>query len=588
MASDKDRSGTPADLGALPSLLPGRTGLADGNAPSSASFVAHSDSNDFTPFTDHLQHQFNQHDWAFTDAQMGHWSPGIDTLDSQFFATADAAALAFPMPTAPVAAVPGSVPLSLSAGFGAPDVSQEWADITTGFNAPNESITQGSSESPVDAMEGTDATDQRSKIPPKIGTRFSKESLRILRNWLSTHSRRPFPTDEERRLLQNQTGLTKTQILNWLANARRRGKVPEYQSSSPHVRSNAASPIPIPPRAATPAPQAAGTSHFDPLQRWVDSPPEHEPATAAAIARAVASSPPAGKIPLSNAKEGLAAAVSRAHCAGLTLSSKLTVGPATTRPEKASREARGTGHLPPAVWAPRSPAAALPILSKAETRLGPCTRPTGTGVSGARGARLVGGERARRPHCRHRWVHFSAPSVPKPSAPNILGKDMRSRCTSRSSDGFAHPRDHGIYLQMVSPIACSAVRMTPTTPTSKATISPSASSETWMTARSTARIIWGSTCAWYTMPHKPTSRGLSRSGRWICPGSSPSVVSAEYQWIPGRLEPTISPIISSWAAQWLTGRATGASRRLSSLDWRVPLRLVSFGFRAGLATQKRA
>ncbi|KAF4127025.1 Homeobox domain [Geosmithia morbida] len=85
-------------------------------------------------------------------------------------------------------------------------------------------------------------------------------------------------------MLQRQTGLTKTQILNWMANARRRGKMAERsRTDSPRTRSPSPSrPADIPPqRAGTPAP------HMKPLDRWVDSPPENEPAAVAAIARAV-------------------------------------------------------------------------------------------------------------------------------------------------------------------------------------------------------------------------------------------------------------------------------------------------------------
>ncbi|KAJ3538058.1 hypothetical protein NM208_g6067 [Fusarium decemcellulare] len=61
--------------------------------------------------------------------------------------------------------------------------------------------------------------------PPKIGARFSREAVRVLRQWVSAHSDHPFPSDQEKDVLQNRTGLNKTQILNWLANARRRGKI---------------------------------------------------------------------------------------------------------------------------------------------------------------------------------------------------------------------------------------------------------------------------------------------------------------------------------------------------------------------------
>ncbi|KAF6815453.1 C2H2 type zinc finger domain-containing protein [Colletotrichum sojae] len=125
--------------------------------------------------------------------------------------------------------------------------------------------------------------------PAKIGARFSRESVRILKNWLSTHTRHPYPSDEEKEMLQRMTGLNKTQITNWLANARRRNKTQLPRSTSPHVRSSWTGPIDIPQRRGTPAPEAR-ISTMNPLERWVDSPPENEPATVTAIARAVASS----------------------------------------------------------------------------------------------------------------------------------------------------------------------------------------------------------------------------------------------------------------------------------------------------------
>lgn len=142
---------------------------------------------------------------------------------------------------------------------------------------------------------------------PKIGARFSRESVRILKAWLSTHSHRPYPTDEERENLQRQTGLNKTQIANWLANARRRSKQKIHhstRSTSPSVRAWAGA-VEIPQRRR----DSAGDSEFlSPLQRWQNSPPgnirsrvpsymhckyslmaktENEPACVTAIASAV-------------------------------------------------------------------------------------------------------------------------------------------------------------------------------------------------------------------------------------------------------------------------------------------------------------
>ncbi|RFU25940.1 hypothetical protein B7463_g10401, partial [Scytalidium lignicola] len=121
------------------------------------------------------------------------------------------------------------------------------------------------------------------EVGGKVGARFSRDSLRILRNWLSTHHNHPYPTDEEKDILKRQTGLTKTQITNWLANARRRGKVRPPRSTSPSM-SQYSKGIDIP-RRATPALEA-----MNPMERWQHSPPEHEPASVSAIAKAVTSS----------------------------------------------------------------------------------------------------------------------------------------------------------------------------------------------------------------------------------------------------------------------------------------------------------
>ncbi|KAH8889652.1 hypothetical protein GQ53DRAFT_825088 [Thozetella sp. PMI_491] len=126
---------------------------------------------------------------------------------------------------------------------------------------------------------------QRTPSNPKIGARFSRESVRILKNWLSTHNRHPYPNEDEKEMLQKQTGLNKTQITNWLANARRRGKIVAPRSTSPGIRSFSNA-IDIPQRRGTPA----HLEHMNPLQRWQNSPPEHEPASVTAIARAVTAS----------------------------------------------------------------------------------------------------------------------------------------------------------------------------------------------------------------------------------------------------------------------------------------------------------
>ncbi|KPM37918.1 hypothetical protein AK830_g8635 [Neonectria ditissima] len=136
--------------------------------------------------------------------------------------------------------------------------------------------------SPGDTLSGNNATP-----PPKIGARFSRQAVVLLRNWMAAHSAYPFPDEQEKDMLQRQTGLTKTQVQNWLVNARRRGKVQPARSALSRDASYGA--VDIPPRRPTPFPDERAGRAMNPLERWVDSPPESEPANASAIARAMAS-----------------------------------------------------------------------------------------------------------------------------------------------------------------------------------------------------------------------------------------------------------------------------------------------------------
>ncbi|KAJ3543440.1 hypothetical protein NM208_g3579 [Fusarium decemcellulare] len=134
-------------------------------------------------------------------------------------------------------------------------------------------------------VQARDHNESKNNIPPKIGTRFSRESLQILKRWLALHSRHPYPSEEDNALLQRQTGLSKTQISNWFSNARRKRKAQAPKPNFSRTGTAVTEPVNVPRRPDTPALR----SNLDPLRRWVDSPPEDEPASAAAIARAVAS-----------------------------------------------------------------------------------------------------------------------------------------------------------------------------------------------------------------------------------------------------------------------------------------------------------
>ncbi|KAL1918470.1 uncharacterized protein VTP21DRAFT_3130 [Calcarisporiella thermophila] len=69
-------------------------------------------------------------------------------------------------------------------------------------------------------------------LPKRRRGNLPKSTTAILRAWLAQHERHPYPTEEEKSELAQQTRLTLNQISNWFINARRRylvrGKVGGY------------------------------------------------------------------------------------------------------------------------------------------------------------------------------------------------------------------------------------------------------------------------------------------------------------------------------------------------------------------------
>ncbi|OKL56099.1 hypothetical protein UA08_08659 [Talaromyces atroroseus] len=127
----------------------------------------------------------------------------------------------------------------------------------------------------------------------KSGARFSRDAVRVLKNWLSEHHQHPYPTEAEKDALKDHTGLKRSQIANWLANARRRGKVqPSTRSISPIPGSvdigqrNSSSSSPS--SASATSSSTLEYALMTPFERWKQSPPEHEAASTSAIIRAMA------------------------------------------------------------------------------------------------------------------------------------------------------------------------------------------------------------------------------------------------------------------------------------------------------------
>ena len=115
--------------------------------------------------------------------------------------------------------------------------------------------------------------------------RFSRESVKVLKDWLANHANHPYPTKEQQDALKAATGLKRSQISTWLANARRRGKVRPKRGASPGLGMSLSRAVDIPSTLSS-----MSIKDMDPLERWKHSPPEHEPASVSAIANAVATS----------------------------------------------------------------------------------------------------------------------------------------------------------------------------------------------------------------------------------------------------------------------------------------------------------
>jgi hypothetical protein len=144
---------------------------------------------------------------------------------------------------------------------------------------PARFISIGSDSAPSHTLMTSEAP---TPTPPKCGKRLSLNSVRILNKWLLNNTHHPYPSVKEVETIERQSGLSKKQILNWFANARRRKKFTSQDTTDQSSASSDASPRDIPTRRpATPFVKQS------PFERWRNSPPEDEPSSMEAIARAL-------------------------------------------------------------------------------------------------------------------------------------------------------------------------------------------------------------------------------------------------------------------------------------------------------------
>jgi len=96
------------------------------------------------------------------------------------------------------------------------------------------------SNASVGSADGTDDDDMSSKKNSKKRGIFSKVATNILRAWLFQHLTHPYPSEDQKKQLAQDTGLSILQVNNWFINARRRIVQPMIDQS------NRAGPYPTP------------------------------------------------------------------------------------------------------------------------------------------------------------------------------------------------------------------------------------------------------------------------------------------------------------------------------------------------------
>ena len=146
-----------------------------------------------------------------------------------------------------------------------------------------------------DALPQPESDSNRPPSAARDRVNFTQDTIRTLRRWYKNNKNHPYPNNEEKEALCELTGLCKTQVSTWFANARRRDY---HLNKLPRRRGQVAAPSQHSPPDVQP--EKLDTNHgipcrpptpaifegMDPFQRWANSPPEDEPAEVTAIRKA--------------------------------------------------------------------------------------------------------------------------------------------------------------------------------------------------------------------------------------------------------------------------------------------------------------
>ena len=75
---------------------------------------------------------------------------------------------------------------------------------------------------PIEPFEVDHTNDNVKNRGQNLRQNYSKKTANILKRWLNQNLKHPYPTDEQKKIFGQETGLDSTQISNWFINARRR------------------------------------------------------------------------------------------------------------------------------------------------------------------------------------------------------------------------------------------------------------------------------------------------------------------------------------------------------------------------------
>ncbi|XP_071533277.1 homeobox protein Meis1 isoform X15 [Panulirus ornatus] len=183
---------------------------------------------------------------------------------------------------------PPSSSLSYPGGAGGDDARSPGSGGTPGplshqpasqQSADNTSEAGDASNASIGSGEGTEEDDDGTKKNQKKRGIFPKVATNILRAWLFQHLTHPYPSEDQKKQLAQDTGLTILQVNNWFINARRRIVQPLIDQSN---RAGASVPH-FPGPAGAYSPDAASMGYMmDGQQHMFRSDPYTDHAAAAA------------------------------------------------------------------------------------------------------------------------------------------------------------------------------------------------------------------------------------------------------------------------------------------------------------------